>query len=71
MLTLQALLKPLIPETVSKLEKLTGIVFEKWPELVEVVSQIPKLKPEAPKPLFAKIDLEIIKKEQAKLKNNI
>ena len=70
-LTLQALLKPLIPETVSKLEKLTGIVFEKWPELVEVVSQIPKLKPEAPKPLFAKIDLEIIKKEQAKLKNNI
>lgn len=68
-LALQALLKPLIPETVSKLEKLTGIVFEKWPELEEIITELPKLKLAQAKPLFVKLDKGAVEKERLKFKN--
>ncbi|OGK67014.1 methionine--tRNA ligase [Candidatus Roizmanbacteria bacterium RIFOXYB2_FULL_41_10] len=66
-LALQALLKPLIPEAVVKLEKLTGVEFAKWPDLNTVIAKIPEIKLSETKPLFVKLDPEVIKLEQVKI----
>ncbi len=67
-LALQALLKPLIPDTVAKLEKLTSVEFTKWPDLRAVITKIPELKLSETKPLFLKLDPEVIEKERAKIR---
>lgn len=67
-LSLQALLKPLIPETVNKLEKLTGVEFTEWPDLETVINNLEKIKLTKTIPLFAKLDSEVIEKERAKIK---
>ena len=67
-LSLQALLKPLIPETVVKLEHLTGVKFISWPDLEIVINNLEKIKLTKTIPLFAKLDLEVIEKERAKIK---
>lgn len=68
-LALQAMLKPLIPETISKLEKLTGVKFSRWPNLETLIKNLDDIKLSETKPLFVKLDLEVIKAERAKIKN--
>ena len=70
-LALLLITRPLIPVSNRKLKSMLGVDFEKWDRKVDVEDLIKKLaeiKITEPKPLFAKIDPEIIDKERTKIK---
>lgn len=69
-LSLQAILKPLLPDTVERVEKMTGVKIEKWPlkfgkEIAELMSSV---KITEIFPLFNKIEKADIEKELEKIK---
>lgn len=56
-LALQAIMKPLLIESVIKLEKMLGVSFEKWPEDVDAVREkFGGISINDPEPLFNKIE---------------
>ncbi|MFA6005568.1 MAG: methionine--tRNA ligase [Patescibacteria group bacterium] len=62
--------RPLIPVSNRKLHAMLGIDFEKWDEdvtVADLVKKLTELKITDPKPLFAKIDPEVVDKERAKI----
>lgn len=66
-LALQALIKPLLPETYEKLEHLTGIQLETWPKNGELKNMVDKVKIGTVVPLFQKIEPTAIEEELSKL----
>lgn len=69
-LSIQVLLKPILPETYDKLATNTGIDFKFWPESKEIKNNLIGLKIQNPKILFSKIDPEIIELESSKIQLN-
>jgi methionyl-tRNA synthetase len=66
-LVIQALAKPLLVESVEKLENILNVSFEKWPENIEVIKEkFNEISINKPEPLFNKIDKDIIEKETEK-----
>lgn len=66
-LGLQAMLNPLLPETYSKLQDLTGVNFNVWPSPEDIKQALDLIAISNVKPLFNKIDPEIIETEKEKL----
>ncbi len=62
--------EPLMPETNYKLAKMLNIKIKTWPaeKIIKYLTNfLPEVKIVSPKPLFKKIDPEIIEKERAKI----
>lgn len=66
-LAIQGLIKPLIPESYTKLAKATGVSFDRWPEPEQIKARFLKLKPIQTKPLFMKLDKAMVEQERLKL----
>jgi len=63
-LSLQAIIKPLLIESVKKLENIIGVNFDSWPENTEVIKKkLGEVLINNPEPLFQKLDRNIIEKE--------
>ena len=67
LLGVQTLLKPLLPETCQKMEKMTGITLSLWPQKGELKRALQKINIEESRPLFRKIEKEVIEFERGKL----
>ncbi len=66
-LGLQAIIKPLLIKSVEKLENITNVSFDRWPDDVEVIkNKLQNIKITNPEGLFDKIDEEAIEKEVSK-----
>jgi methionyl-tRNA synthetase len=66
-LVIQALAKPLLVESVEKLENILNVSFKKWPENAGVIKEkFNEISINKPEPLFSKIDKDIIEKETKK-----
>lgn len=60
-LSLQAIIKPLLIESVIKLEKILGVSFERWPESIDAVREkFGGILINNPEPLFRKIEKDKI-----------
>ncbi len=66
-LALQALIKPLLPETYEKLKTLTKVDFKIWPSPDVLKKSVNKVSIGKITPLFRKIEPKVIEEELAKL----
>ena len=66
-LTLQALIKPLLPDAYEKLADITGIEFDTWPNEKDIKTALQHVKIKELHPLFQKIEPSIVEKERKKL----
>lgn len=66
-LALQAVIKPLLPQTYTKLSDIIGVSFDKWPDLPTLKEKLSQVVLKNVEPLFSKIDPEIVEKERSKI----
>ncbi len=52
------MIKPIVPATAAKLEKMLGLSFEKWPEAEELLPLVRSINLNELEPLFKKIEVD-------------
>lgn len=64
---LSALLKPLLPDATERLAQMVGFDFEQWPDEAAILSALDRTAISGVRPLFSKIDPEVVGRELGRL----